>query len=193
MKWDAEESIPAYGYGMPMTDMIITGQKPQTTPIEAKIAVDGSITDWNAIEPLAEAPNGLLSSFSAVQDNDNLYILLEGNDIGYHEVLINSDNDENTGAEFDLLSGVDYILAGESLYSHAGGEWEWTEVVDIPIVYSNKFAEASINLSLLELTEPAEIKTAVAHWGADEFLPSSDFGMLTTDLTVTGQKRRMAI
>ena len=157
--WDNNDSIPSIESGLLTANMAITGDKPAVEPIEGYIRVDGDVTDWENINPIAIV-DGTSDSLSAVQDSSKLYINVQGNELEDNAIFINSDNDVVTGLRFNGWHGIDYYIdQTNNLYRHIGTPyaWEWEYIGNIAIIRGNGVVEASVKLSQIGLSEPGDV------------------------------------
>ncbi len=137
------------------------------TLLEVAIQVDGNVSDWENIDPIASG-SGKISSLSAVQDDNKLYILLEGTEITEtYDIYIDSDNNSQTGYDAYWIwsnMGADYLIADNELfeYTGSGDDWSFSYVCDVEIVKNANVKEKSVDLTQIGRTEAGVMKIACA-------------------------------
>ena len=122
------------------------------------ITIDGKVSDWNDIRPIATASGNQqnLRSLKVTSDADKLYFLLEGQNIGANtQFHLNVDNNARTGYQDGNWkgTGIDYLIENNWLYKSQtdNASWSWGGGDSSAIVYerSSSVVEVSVKKSAL--------------------------------------------
>ncbi len=162
------------------------------TSLEAAIEVDGNILDWENIDPIAIG-SGKISSLSAAQDDNKLYILLEGTEITEtYYIFIDSDNNSQTGYSAYWIwpnMGAEYLIVDNELfeYTGSGDDWSFDYVCDVEIAKNANVKEKSVNLMQIGKTEAGVMKIACSAKENDiDLAPVEGSDMAIADIFITG-------
>lgn len=160
-----------------------------SNPIHSRITIDGEIADWKDLKPVSTG-SGMLESLSAVQDQNMLYILVEGSKIGEkNSIFINSDNNDATGYSDSEMRGADYYLDESDnlfVYSDNNGKKHWEFVAKGRSHRNRTTLELVIDLMDMEIAEPADIRILFRDWVTHENIPLLEKGMALADTIITG-------
>ncbi|MCR5719674.1 MAG: DUF4214 domain-containing protein [Lachnospiraceae bacterium] len=98
-------------------------------PSKQAKAAEGSSISWDGVLASATASGQAAESIKVTSDSDNLYVRVEGNNLGsMMELFIDPDNNGKTGyvnSSFDG-AGMDYMVEGTELYKHPDNDGTWT-------------------------------------------------------------------
>ncbi|MCR5720221.1 MAG: hypothetical protein K6F84_06600 [Lachnospiraceae bacterium] len=117
--------------------------------------LDSSKFGWSSITPLATASNQNANSLKLASDADNLYVRVDGNNLGTKgQLFIDSDNNKNTGyLDYKFPNaGMDYMIEGSTMYYHQSNDnsWSWS-------VQNNTGMTTEKQSSCIEYTVPRSI------------------------------------
>lgn len=129
--------------------------------VPAKITIDGDVTDWYLISPIATGTGGV-EKLRAVQDDGKLYVLAQGININeWCDIYIDTDNDSSTGASYMQAwpnTGADYMIENGGLFKWSTESNWWSYIGSTSIYISNNTVECSVNLNQLGLSQPKVVK-----------------------------------
>ncbi|MDE1192646.1 MAG: right-handed parallel beta-helix repeat-containing protein [Arachidicoccus sp.] len=117
------------------------------------ITVDGSLSDWGSITPIATAASQSSLSLKIANNAQALYFAVSGNgmDSTQYQIFLNTDNDVSTGYTDNTYdsSGADYLIESGLLYKYDGGSgWSWTAVnASVQVNKNSDLTELGINRS----------------------------------------------
>ncbi len=166
---------------------------PTPPPAAPSINVDGNGAEWRDIEALATATGQNITTLKASSDAENLYFLLEGNNMAANiQFHLNVDDDRATGYQTGIWngSGIDYLLENGYLYRSGSNSrsWNWRAADHSAVVYkrSSSAIEVAIRKSALAGIGKT-IKIGVlglnSSWSVVAELPVAGRAMVTVDLT----------
>lgn len=154
-------------YGMVLLTMLVLSIAPSAAQA---IVIDGDFTDWSGISVLttdaAFPTSGEPGAADTVDwtevkaDHDGVnfhfnYTTLNNVDFGSnaHRYVILLDTDRNVTTGFDWtgagIVGVEYMVQGATLFQHAGGGWNWTNLGMQTYGVTSKKAEIAITRASL--------------------------------------------
>ncbi len=115
------------------------------------IRVDGNISDWKDVTPIATANSQSLKTLKMVSDASHIYFLIEGSGIGVNTQLhLNVDNKAATGYQTNnwKSSGIDYLVENDWLYKSTRNDasWSWGSANSSAVVY--KRSSSAIEISV---------------------------------------------
>lgn len=144
--------------------------------VQSKIKIDGSTDDWVNASPIITG-NGNITSISSIQDDERIYILIEGTNLNVlSNIYIDSDNEGLTGFHSWAWqnSGIDYMVENSNLYCYTGtgSDWSWTYSGNIVVVKTDSIIELSIGLSQIGRNLPGDMRLSFCRDGAD-YLPNT--------------------
>jgi|GEM_PF-1191102 len=148
---------------------------------------DNNVIDWDNIQPIAIG-SGNITSLSAVQKSDTLYILILGSNLNtMSNIYIDSDDNGSTGFHSWAWqnSGIDYMIENESLYSYSGtgSDWAWNYQGTILIDKNDSRIEISIESSFMGSNVPRGMRLSFCRAGTD-YLPEIGQGMSYKGYTI---------
>ncbi len=152
-----------------------------------QITVDGEVSDWKDIPPVATSSNKQnLRSLKVASNTDMLYFLLEGNDIGANtQFHLNIDNNTATGYQnknwYD--TGIDYLIENDWLYKSIANDssWSWGSGDSSVVVYKRNSSaievsvkksalsglKATIKVGAWDLNSDWDINSGLPYWGKE--------------------------
>lgn len=131
------------------------------------LTVDGNLADWASFRSFGVDPDDITGSENPIDwregwvahDEQNLYFAYRNDDgdIGAIDgwgfnLFIDTDRDAGTGYDGGYSIGADYLLQGNSLYSHSGGQptdWAWIFVANAVSASSANMIEMGISRQVL--------------------------------------------
>ena len=168
-----------------------------TPPGNDSITVDGKVSDWKGISPIATASGNQqnLRSLKMTSDADKLYFLLEGQNIGANtQIHLNVDNNAETGYQGGNWkgTGIDYLIENNWLYKSQANDasWSWGGGDSSVIIYkrSSSVVEISIKKSVfsgLKGTIRVGVWDLNSSWSTNSGLPGFGKAMATFSLDNT--------
>ncbi len=153
-------SIDKYGIGKWSKSITGIPKKPEKIILSEKIEMDGSIMDWENIDPLYSNEQ---IGITVVYDNDNMYMLVQGEQIqDGHCFYIDRDSNENTGYNQTgwIGTGVEFMLCDSTLYQYKGkgSDWLWDDIAEIDYFIGNNIAEFIIPLASMGISDVGDIR-----------------------------------
>jgi hypothetical protein len=134
---------------------------------------------WSQIAPLATASNQNASSLKLASDNENLYVRIDGSDLGsVGQLLIDSDNSRSTGYIDYRFSnaGMDYMIEGSNLYYHGTNDNSWTWTANnnsgMVCVKDSSYIEYTVPRSILGNNVAVVFKDVSASYNINGTLPA---------------------
>ncbi len=130
-----------------IVNVVSSGNGGGNTPIR----VDGHVSDWKGVTPIATANSQSLKTLKMVSDASHIYFLIEGSDIGVNTQLhLNVDNKAATGYQTNnwKSSGIDYLVENDWLYKSTRNDasWSWGSANSSAVVY--KRSSSAIEISV---------------------------------------------
>lgn len=112
---------------------MMSGSSPTPTPDPAGgITIDGNVSDWVSISPVATASGQPATTLKVTDDANYLYFLVQGSNLGpNYEFFIDADNNSETGYVDNTWSsaGIDYLVENGTLFrSNSRISWSWTSL-----------------------------------------------------------------
>ena len=158
-------------------------------PIQAQITVDGNTSDWDNINPIASG-SGNLTSLSAAQDDENLYLLIEGISMEQpYDFYLDTDNTGTTGLTSHSWSngGADILIQGSLIYEYTGSgqNWSWAYIGNAVISENSSAKELSVTLAQIGKNEPGDIKIG-CNRGSVDYAPLAGNDMAEATILITG-------
>ena len=141
---------------------------------ERRIIIDGNFGDWEGLPRLDSVPQsdelqGDASSSDAdivdlwcIEDDSVFYFsyTVAGNFNhynNYYHLFLDTDMNASTGYPFGAI-GADYMVENNNLFRYTGsGDWSWTPISGIEIVYSGNRVEMGISKDTIGLEEQVRI------------------------------------
>ncbi len=91
------------------------------------ITIDNDFSDWSSIATLSNS-NGY--TIKAADDNNALYIYIDGNIDQSYQMFLDADNENSTGSEYTATNwgglGANILIENGDLYTYNGTGFDWT-------------------------------------------------------------------
>jgi hypothetical protein len=115
------------------------------------IKLDGGISDWAGISPVASVMQNKIRTLRFVNTADSIYFTIEGADGNSFKLFIDADNNDSTGLKNVNLKngGFDYCFSNDSLYEVVSGKYVFVKKINFILGASN--IECGIALSDIPL------------------------------------------
>ncbi|GMQ60029.1 hypothetical protein AN1V17_44290 [Vallitalea sediminicola] len=165
-------SIDKYGIGKWSESVSGIPKKPDKFILNEKIEMDGSIIDWEGIDPLYSNEQ---IGITVVYDKNNMYLLVQGEQIQDGNCFyVDCDSNENTGYIQTgwIGTGVEFMVCDSTLYQYKGkgSDWLWDNVAEIDYFIGDTMAEFIIPLHSIGITDIGDIRMGYS-LGEDIHIP----------------------
>lgn len=145
------------------------------------ITVDGNAGDWVSIAPLTTNGSGGLSSLKVAEDNNFIYLLIQGTMDEYYNIFIDSDGDtagtNEFGDTFWASNGFNFLIENGILYNYtgSGNNWSWAYISNVDAVKTASAIELSIPKTSMALSSSTVVNFGVVAldntWTTTGFMP----------------------
>ncbi len=139
---------------------------------------DSSTINWSDISAVVTASGQNASSMKLANDSQNVYIRIDGNNLGsVGQLFIDSDNKNSTGyMDYQYAdAGMDYMIEGATLYSHPSNDnsWNWTgqTVSGMNAVREATYIEYTVPRSILGNEIAVVFKDVTSSYSIEGTLP----------------------
>ena len=172
--------------------------------LDTALVLDGDSSDWNSLvafnsdanDIANDAQNNIDWDANAIaHSDDNIYLLyknhnaIDASSSGFipwgWQMLIDADNNPETGFKFSNALGADFIIEGTTFesYSGTGTNWSWNVIGNLSKSIANNIGEFSFPRSWLGSTESMQVVFSGAN---------ASYGGNTTDLYPDGAQTNSA-